>query len=113
MSYHRRDALDYHGPGRRAEIAVVPTRPASTQRVLSLACSPGVAISAPACFYTEEELERLLDIRVFHDDQHGIPPGMARPVHVLRRGSEAVEVAGLTALAVVDARWRRNAPQAG
>ncbi len=28
-------------------------------------------ISAPACFYIEEELKRRLDIPVFHDDQHG------------------------------------------
>jgi malate dehydrogenase (oxaloacetate-decarboxylating)(NADP+) len=164
MSYHRQDALDYHSSGRRGKIAVVPTKPASTQRDLSLAYSPGVAepcreiarepeevfrytargnlvavvsngtavlglgdigplaakpvmegkgvlfkrfadidvfdlevgskdpddvirfcelleptvgginledISAPACFYIEEELKRRLDIPVFHDDQHG------------------------------------------
>lgn len=41
MSY-RQDALDYHSSG-RGRIAVAPTRPASTQRLLSLACSPGVA----------------------------------------------------------------------
>jgi malate dehydrogenase (oxaloacetate-decarboxylating) len=28
-------------------------------------------ISAPRCFYVEEELRRRLDIPVFHDDQHG------------------------------------------
>jgi len=28
-------------------------------------------ISAPRCFYIEEELRRRLDIPVFHDDQHG------------------------------------------
>lgn len=28
-------------------------------------------ISAPRCFYIEEELRRKLDIPVFHDDQHG------------------------------------------
>ncbi len=164
MSYLRQDALDYHSSGRRGKIAVVPTKPASTQRDLSLAYSPGVAepcreiaaspeevfrytargnlvavvsngtavlglgdigplaakpvmegkgvlfkrfadidvfdlevgsrdpddvirfcelleptvgginledISAPACFYIEEELKRRLDIPVFHDDQHG------------------------------------------
>ena len=39
----RQDALDYHSEGRRGKIAVVPTKPASTQRDLSLAYSPGVA----------------------------------------------------------------------
>jgi malate dehydrogenase (oxaloacetate-decarboxylating)(NADP+) len=164
MSFQRQDALDYHSNGRRGKIAVVPTKPASTQRDLSLAYSPGVAepcreiainpedvfkytargnlvavvsngtavlglgnigplaakpvmegkgvlfkrfadidvfdlevgsqnpedvirfcelleptvgginledIAAPECFYIEEELQRRLDIPVFHDDQHG------------------------------------------
>jgi malate dehydrogenase (oxaloacetate-decarboxylating)(NADP+) len=43
MSYTREDALEYHSGGRRGKIAVVPTKPASTQRDLSLAYSPGVA----------------------------------------------------------------------
>jgi malate dehydrogenase (oxaloacetate-decarboxylating)(NADP+) len=28
-------------------------------------------IKAPECFYIEEELKKMLDIPVFHDDQHG------------------------------------------
>jgi malate dehydrogenase (oxaloacetate-decarboxylating)(NADP+) len=40
---NRQDALDYHSSGRPGKIAVVPTKPASTQRDLSLAYSPGVA----------------------------------------------------------------------
>ena len=28
-------------------------------------------ISAPNCFYIEEELKKRLNIPVFHDDQHG------------------------------------------
>ena len=43
MSNRRQDALDYHSQGRRGKIAVIPTKPASTQRDLSLAYSPGVA----------------------------------------------------------------------
>src|SRR5215218_3378201 len=43
MSDRRQDALDYHSQGRRGKIAVVPTKPAITQRALSLAYSPGVA----------------------------------------------------------------------
>jgi malate dehydrogenase (oxaloacetate-decarboxylating)(NADP+) len=164
MAIHRQDALDYHSRGRPGKIAVVATKPALTQRDLSLAYSPGVAepcreierdpeevfrytargnlvavvsngtavlglgdigplaskpvmegkgvlfkrfadidvfdievatrdqeelvrfcemlaptvgginledIAAPACFYVETELQKRLDIPVFHDDQHG------------------------------------------
>src|SRR5690606_13271807 len=37
------EALDYHSSGRPGKIAVIPTKPALTQRDLSLAYSPGVA----------------------------------------------------------------------
>ena len=43
MAIDRQDALDYHSMGRPGKIAVVPTKPATTQRDLSLAYSPGVA----------------------------------------------------------------------
>jgi malate dehydrogenase (oxaloacetate-decarboxylating)(NADP+) len=43
MAIDRQDALDYHSQGRRGKIEVVPTKPALTQRDLSLAYSPGVA----------------------------------------------------------------------
>ncbi|MEM1179175.1 MAG: NADP-dependent malic enzyme [Acidobacteriota bacterium] len=39
----RQDALDYHSQGRKGKLEVVPTKPTSTQRDLSLAYSPGVA----------------------------------------------------------------------
>ena len=39
----REDALEYHSRGRPGKIAVVPTKPLSNQRDLSLAYSPGVA----------------------------------------------------------------------
>ena len=39
----RQDALDYHSTGRPGKIAVVPTKPLTNQRDLSLAYSPGVA----------------------------------------------------------------------
>src|SRR4028119_1130987 len=39
----REQALEYHSKGRPGKIAVVPTKPAITQRDLSLAYSPGVA----------------------------------------------------------------------
>src|SRR5687768_7891698 len=40
---NRQDALDYHRSPRPGKIAVVPTKPLSNQRDLSLAYSPGVA----------------------------------------------------------------------
>jgi malate dehydrogenase (oxaloacetate-decarboxylating)(NADP+) len=43
MPIDRQDALDYHSSRPRGKIAVVPTKPALTQRDLSLAYSPGVA----------------------------------------------------------------------
>ncbi len=39
----RKDALDYHASNPKGKITVVPTKPHSTQRELSLAYSPGVA----------------------------------------------------------------------
>jgi malate dehydrogenase (oxaloacetate-decarboxylating)(NADP+) len=160
----KQDALDYHSLGRRGKIEVVSTKPCATQRDLSLAYTPGVAvpcleiqanpadaykytakgnlvavvsngtavlglgdigamagkpvmegkgvlfkrfadidvfdielnthdpeeiirivkaleptfgginledIKAPECFHIEEELKKIMDIPVFHDDQHG------------------------------------------
>ncbi|NOZ05568.1 MAG: NADP-dependent malic enzyme [Chloroflexi bacterium] len=160
----REEALRYHSEGRPGKIQVVPTKPTVTQRHLSLAYTPGVAIpveeidknpalayqytakgnlvavvsngtailglgnrgplaakpvmegkgvlfkrfadvdvfdieidtedpdeivsivkalaptfgginlediKAPECFYVEEQLKEMLDIPVFHDDQHG------------------------------------------
>lgn len=39
----KQDALDYHSSGRPGKIEVIPTKPYSSQRDLSLAYSPGVA----------------------------------------------------------------------
>jgi malate dehydrogenase (oxaloacetate-decarboxylating)(NADP+) len=41
--YRKKQALDYHAKGKPGKIQVVPTKPTSTQRDLSLAYSPGVA----------------------------------------------------------------------
>jgi malate dehydrogenase (oxaloacetate-decarboxylating)(NADP+) len=164
MLITKQEALDYHSQGRHGKIEVVPTKPCSTQRDLSLAYTPGVAqpclaieqdpdlayaytakgnlvavvsngtavlglgnigalagkpvmegkgvlfkrfadidvfdlelatedpeeiikvvklleptfgginledIKAPECFYIEDKLKELMDIPVFHDDQHG------------------------------------------
>lgn len=40
----KKDALDYHSQGRPGKIEVIPSKPYSTQRDLSLAYSPGVAV---------------------------------------------------------------------
>ena len=40
----KQDALDYHSMGRPGKIQVVPTKPTNTQRDLTLAYSPGVAV---------------------------------------------------------------------
>lgn len=41
---HKQQALEYHSKGRPGKIEVVPTKEAKTQRDLSLAYSPGVAV---------------------------------------------------------------------
>ncbi len=41
--FRREDALEYHTQGRPGKIEVVPTKPYSTQRDLTMAYSPGVA----------------------------------------------------------------------
>ena len=44
MSITRDEALDYHRRGRPGKISVTPTKPLATQRDLSLAYTPGVAV---------------------------------------------------------------------
>ncbi len=44
MAHRRQEALDYHSQGRPGKIEVVPTKSLATQRELSLAYSPGVAV---------------------------------------------------------------------
>jgi malate dehydrogenase (oxaloacetate-decarboxylating)(NADP+) len=41
--FKKQDALDYHSQGRAGKIEVIPSKPYSTQRDLTLAYSPGVA----------------------------------------------------------------------
>ena len=56
MDNKKQEALDYHSMGRPGKIEVVPTKPYSSQRDLSLAYSPGVA--AP-CLEIEAEKEKV------------------------------------------------------
>ena len=46
MSVTKQQALDYHFGTRPGKIEVTPTKPCRTQRDLSLAYTPGVAIRA-------------------------------------------------------------------
>src|SRR5882672_223714 len=43
-SFTDQEALQFHSQGRPGKIEVVPTKPMATQRDLSLAYSPGVAV---------------------------------------------------------------------
>ena len=40
----RQEALDFHSRGRPGKLEITPTKPMATQRDLSLAYSPGVAV---------------------------------------------------------------------
>ena len=51
---HKQEALDYHSKGRPGKIEVVPTKATKTQRDLSLAYSPGVAVP---CMEIKENAE--------------------------------------------------------
>jgi malate dehydrogenase (oxaloacetate-decarboxylating)(NADP+) len=60
MSKHtdlrKEQALEYHSSGRPGKIEVVPTKEAKTQRDLSLAYSPGVAVPCKEIFNNVEEV---------------------------------------------------------
>src|SRR4026209_299332 len=51
-----KEALDYHSSGRPGKIEVVPTKPTSSQRDLSLAYSPGVAVPCLEIEKTPEDV---------------------------------------------------------
>src|SRR3712207_8056085 len=61
------EALQFHSQGRPGKLEVVPTKPMATQRDLSLAYSPGVAVPVkaiaenPSCAfdYTDRKSTRL------------------------------------------------------
>ncbi|MFT6747159.1 MAG: malate dehydrogenase (oxaloacetate-decarboxylating)(NADP+) [Glaciecola sp.] len=54
----KQEALDYHSQGKPGKIEVIPTKPYSTQRDLSLAYSPGVA---EPCLAIEKDPETVYD----------------------------------------------------
>src|SRR5881628_244607 len=57
IKYSEAEALEFHSRGRPGKIEIVATKPMATQRDLSLAYSPGVAVPVraiaenPACAY--------------------------------------------------------------
>lgn len=54
-------------------------------------------ISAPRCFEIEEKLKRILDIPVFHDDQHGtaivVLAGLINALKVVKKKRDKIKVA--------------------
>ena len=52
----KQQALEYHSKGRPGKIEVVPTKEAKTQRDLSLAYSPGVAVPCMEIFANPEDV---------------------------------------------------------
>jgi len=67
-------------------------------------------IKAPECFIIENKLKELMDIPVFHDDQHGTAiisvAGLINAVHITERNIEQIKVvvngAGAAAIACVE-----------
>jgi malate dehydrogenase (oxaloacetate-decarboxylating) len=53
-------------------------------------------ISAPRCFYIEEELKRRLNIPVFHDDQHGtaivVLAGLINALKIVKKNFSALKI---------------------
>src|SRR5271169_4786020 len=54
MAITKQDALDYHSGARPGKVEVVATKPCLTQRDLSLAYSPGVAVPCMAIYHDPE-----------------------------------------------------------
>ena len=44
VKFTRKEALDFHSKGRPGKIEIIASKPMATQRDLSLAYSPGVAV---------------------------------------------------------------------
>jgi len=57
-SVHPKDALNFHSKGKPGKLEIVPTKPLTTQRQLSLAYSPGVAIP---CLEIQKNPESVYD----------------------------------------------------
>ena len=53
-SFTDKEALEFHSKPRPGKLAVAPTKPMATQRDLSLAYSPGVAVPVKAIAENED-----------------------------------------------------------
>jgi malate dehydrogenase (oxaloacetate-decarboxylating)(NADP+) len=72
-------------------------------------------IKAPECFYIEEELKKILDIPVFHDDQHGTAiissAALANSLEIIGKKHEEIRIvisgAGASAISCAELaiRW--------
>ena len=72
-------------------------------------------IKAPECFYIEEELKKMLDIPVFHDDQHGTAiissAGLANALEIVGKSHDEIRLvisgAGASAISCAELaiRW--------
>lgn len=72
-------------------------------------------IKAPECFYIEEELKKMLDIPVFHDDQHGTAiissAGLSNALEIVGKKHEEIRIvisgAGAAAISCAELaiRW--------
>jgi malate dehydrogenase (oxaloacetate-decarboxylating)(NADP+) len=72
-------------------------------------------IKAPECFYIEEELKKMLDIPVFHDDQHGTAiissAGLANALEIVGKKHQEIRLvisgAGASAISCAELaiRW--------
>ncbi len=72
-------------------------------------------IKAPECFYIEEELKKMLDIPVFHDDQHGTAiissAGLANALEIVGKKHSEIHItisgAGASAISCAELaiRW--------
>jgi malate dehydrogenase (oxaloacetate-decarboxylating)(NADP+) len=72
-------------------------------------------IKAPECFYIEEELKKMLDIPVFHDDQHGTAiissAGLASALEIVGKKHDEIRIvisgAGASAISCAELaiRW--------
>jgi Malic enzyme len=76
-------------------------------------------IAAPDCFIIEKKLKEILDIPVFHDDQHGTAiitcAALINAVHITKREMKKIKIvvngAGASAMACVNLFKTKGVPQ--
>ena len=76
-------------------------------------------IAAPDCFIIEEKLKKILDIPVFHDDQHGTAiitcAALVNAIDITKKDIKKIKIvvngAGASAMACVDLIKKKGVPQ--